>query len=59
MTPFHEPAPFTPASRPPPLAWDAPTETCTATAPLRLTLPETRPPPADDTRLPETVKGTL
>jgi ribosomal protein L35 len=27
MMPRHEPAPFTPASRPPPLAWDAPTET--------------------------------
>ena len=59
MMPLHEPAPLAPASRPPPLALDAPTETWTATAPPRLTEPETLPPPADDTRLPVTVKGTL
>ena len=59
MMPLQEPAPAAPPSRPPPLAWDAPTETWTATAPPRLTVPETRPPPADDTRLPVTVKGTL
>ena len=59
MIPRHEPAPLLPTSRPPPLALEAPTETLTATAPLRLTAPETLPPPADDTRLPITVKGTL
>ena len=31
----------------------------TATPPLRLTVPETRPPPAEETRPPATVKGTL
>ena len=59
MMPLHEPAPLVPVSRPPPLALDAPTETLTATAPLRLTEPETLPPPADETRPPATVKGTL
>jgi len=59
MIPRHEPAPLLPASRPPPLAREAPTATLTATLPLRLTEPATRPPPADDTRLPLTVKGTL
>ena len=59
MIPRQEPAPLVPASRPPPLALDAPTETLTATAPTRLTVPETLPPPADDTRLPATEKGTL
>ena len=28
MMPLHEPAPLLPASRPPPLALEAPTETC-------------------------------
>jgi len=41
ITPRQEPAPELPASLPPPLACDAPTETCTATAPARLTEPET------------------
>jgi hypothetical protein len=59
MMPLHDPAPLLPASRPPPLAREAPTDTLTATAPARLTEPETRPPPADNTRLPEIVKGTL
>jgi hypothetical protein len=59
MMPRHEPAPLAPASRPPPLAWDAPTDTSTATDPARLTEPETLPPPADETRLPTTVNGTL
>jgi len=59
MMPLHDPAPPLPASRPPPLALDAPTDTLTATAPTRLTEPETLPPPADETRLPDTVKGTL
>ncbi len=59
MMPLHEPAPLVPASRPPPLALEAPTDTLTATAPARLTEPETLPPPADNTRLPDIVKGTL
>jgi hypothetical protein len=48
-----------PASRPPPLARDAPTDTWTATAPRRLTEPATLPPPAEETRLPITKNGTL
>jgi hypothetical protein len=59
MMPLHEPAPLVPMSRQPPLALDAPTETLTATAPLRFTEPDTLPPPADETRPPATVKGTL
>jgi hypothetical protein len=59
MMPRHEPAPLLPTSRPPPLAFDAPTDTRTDTAPPRLTKPETLPPPADETRLPLTKKGTL
>ena len=59
MMPRQDPAPLLPESWPPPLALDAPTETLTATAPARLTEPETLPPPADETRLPMTVKGTL
>src|SRR5205807_2361202 len=37
----------------------APTDTLTATLPLRPIEPETRPPPAEETRVPATVKGTL
>ena len=48
MMPLQEPAPLVPTSRPPPLALEAPTDTLTATAPPRLTVPETRPPPADE-----------
>jgi len=59
MMPLQDPVPPVPESRPPPLALDAPTETLTATAPVRLTEPETLPPPADETRLPATKKGTL
>ena len=59
MMPCHAPAPLAPARRPPPLALEAPTDTLTATAPARLTEPETLPPPADETRLPVTMKGTL
>jgi hypothetical protein len=59
MMPRQDPAPLLRESWPPPLALDAPTETLTATAPARLTEPETLPPPADETRLPMTVKGTL
>jgi hypothetical protein len=57
--PLQWPEPKLPTSRPPPLAREAPTETDTATLPLRLTEPETRPPPAEKTRPPATVKGTL
>src|SRR5436853_3844074 len=59
MMPRQAPAPLVPTSRPPPLALEAPTETLTATTPARLTEPETLPPPADETRPPMTVKGTL
>jgi hypothetical protein len=59
MTPRQEPAPLLPASLPPPLAFEAPTDTLTATAPARVTVPDTLPPPADDTRVPVTRKGTL
>ena len=59
MMPLHEPAPLLPASRPPPLAREAPTDTLTATPPPRLIEPETLPPPAEVTRLPLTVNGTL
>ena len=38
---------------------EAPTETATATPPVRFTEPETWPPPAEDTRVPFTRKGTL
>jgi hypothetical protein len=59
MMPLHEPAPLLPASRPPPLALEAPTDTATATPPTWLMEPETLPPPADETRPPCTVNGTL
>jgi len=59
MMPRQEPAPLLPASRPPPLARDAPTDTWTATTPRRLTEPATLPPPAEETRLPITKNGTL
>src|SRR5665647_2638317 len=59
MIPAHRPLPELPASRPLPLALDAPTEILTETAPPRLMPPVTLPPPADETRVPATVKGTL
>jgi hypothetical protein len=59
MIPRHAPLPLLPASRPPPVAVDAPTDTLTATLPPRPTVPETLPPPADETRLPLTLNGTL
>src|SRR5450432_3219532 len=59
ITPLHRPAPELPASRPLPAAHDSPTDILTATAPPRLMPPVTLPPPADDTRLPDTAKGTL
>src|SRR5882757_6663839 len=59
MTPAHLPAPELPASRPLPVAHDKPTDILTATAPPRLMPPVTLPPPADDTRRPDTANGTL
>src|SRR3981189_3085118 len=59
IIPLHRPAPELPASRPLPLATDAPTDILTATLPPRPIPPVTLPPPADETRLPDTVKGTL
>jgi hypothetical protein len=48
-----------PASRPLPVATDAPTDIWTETAPEGLMPPVTLPPPADETRRPVTVNGTL
>ena len=59
MIPLHRPAPELPTSRPLPLALDAPTDIVTATLPPRPIPPLTLPPPADETRRPDTVKGTL
>ena len=59
MIPLHRPAPELPTSRPLPLALDAPTDIVTATLPPRPMPPLTLPPPADETRRPDTVKGTL
>jgi hypothetical protein len=59
IIPLHRPAPELPASRPLPVALEAPTEMLTETAPEGLMPPVTLPPPADETRRPVTVKGTL
>src|SRR3984957_20114843 len=59
MIPLHRPPPELPDSRPLPLALDSPTDTATETAPEGLTPPVTLPPPADETRRPETVNGKL
>ena len=59
ITPLHRPAPELPASRPVPFASDRPTEMRTETAPLGLMPPVTFPPPADETCLPDTLKGAL
>jgi hypothetical protein len=59
MIPLQRPAPYLPTSRPLPLALDAPTEILTETTPPRPMPPVTLPPPADETRVPVTVKGTL
>jgi hypothetical protein len=59
MMPLHRPVPELPTSRPLPLAFDAPTDMLTETTPLRLMPPVTLPPPADETRVPDTAKGTL
>ena len=59
MIPLQRPAPELPASRPLPVASDAPTDILTETLPPGLMPPVTLPPPADETRVPATVKGTL
>src|SRR5207247_6248959 len=58
MIPLHRPAPELPTSRPLPLALDAPTDIVTATLPPRPMPPLTLPPPAEETRWPDTVRGT-
>jgi hypothetical protein len=59
IIPLHRPVPELPASRPLPVATDAPTDILTETAPLGLIPPVTLPPPADETRPPDTANGTL
>jgi hypothetical protein len=59
INPLHRPAPELPTSRPLPFAHEAPTVIRTETLPLRLTPPVTLPPPADETRVPDTVNGTV
>jgi hypothetical protein len=59
MIPLHRPAPELPTSRPLPLAAERPTDILTNTTPAGLMPPVTLPPPADETRRPDTAKGTL
>jgi hypothetical protein len=59
MIPLHRPLPELPASRPVPDATEAPTEIVTETLPRGLMPPVTLPPPADERRVPDTVKGTV
>jgi len=59
MIPRHQPAPELPTSRPRPLAAERPTDILTDTTPAALMPPVTLPPPADETRWPHTVNGTL
>ena len=59
MIPAHRPAPELPTSRPLPLAHDRPTDIRTDTVPAALMPPVTLPPPADERRPPDTVKGAL
>src|SRR5258708_34863985 len=59
MIPLHRPAPELSTSRPRPRALEAPTDIATATLPPRPMPPVTLPPPADETRRPDTVKGSL
>jgi hypothetical protein len=59
IIPLHLPAPELPTSRPLPFAHDAPTVILTETLPRRLTPPVTLPPPADETRVPDTLNGTV
>jgi hypothetical protein len=57
--PLHRPTPELPTSRPLPLAAERPTDILTDTAPAGLMPPVTLPPPADETRPPDTAKGKL
>jgi len=59
MMPLHLPEPELPISLPLPLATDRPTDIRTATTPPGLMPPVTLPPPADESRRPDTVKGAL
>ena len=59
MIPLHRPLPELPASLPLPVATEAPTDILTETAPPGVIPPVTLPPPADETRVPATLKGTL
>ena len=59
MVPDHRPVPELPTSRPLPVATDAPRDIWTETAPEGVMPPVTLPPPADETRRPVTVNGTL
>ena len=59
MNPLQRPVPELPASRPPPFAQEAPTLSRTETLPLPVTPPVTLPPPADETRAPDTLKGMV
>jgi hypothetical protein len=59
MIPLHRPLPKLPASRPLPVATEAPTEILTETLPRGLIPPVTLPPPADERRVPDTLKGTV
>ena len=58
IIPLHRPLPELPASRPLPVATEAPTDILTETVPAGLIPPVTLPPPADERRVPSTVKGT-
>jgi hypothetical protein len=59
MMPLHLPEPELPTSLPLPLATERPTDIRTATMPAGLMPPLTLPPPADESRRPETVNGAL
>jgi hypothetical protein len=59
MIPLQRPLPELPASRPLPVATEAPTEIVTETLPRGLIPPVTLPPPADERRVPATLKGTV
>src|ERR1700733_15758327 len=59
MTPLQRPVPELPTRRPLPSAADRPTEMRTETAPPGVTPPVTLPPPAEETCVPETLKGAL
>jgi hypothetical protein len=59
MMPLQRPVPELPTNRPVPLAADSPTEIRTVTTPFGVMPPVTLPPPADETLVPETLKGAL